>query len=66
MVRKSDQTRRVNERRAEQLQIRQALARTPDSKPLACKCSVTADDVRTGREHERAAIAAAEREARRA
>ena len=65
MTRQSDITRAANERRAEQLQIRAALARTPDSKPRAWKCSITAADVRTGREYERAAIAAAEREAAR-
>ena len=63
MTRKSDQTRMANERRAEQLQIRAALARTPESKPRAWKCSITPADVHTGREYERAAIAAAEREA---
>ena len=65
MTRQSDITRAANERRAEQLQIRAALARTPESKPHSRKCSITHADVRTGREYERAAIAAAEREAAR-
>lgn len=65
MTRKSDLTRRANEQRAERLQVSAALARTPESKPHAWKSTITPADVRTGREYERAAIAAAERESAR-
>jgi hypothetical protein len=67
MTRKSDQTAAANRRAALRVLVLEALARTPVRTPGAreWKCEITADDVRTGREYERAAIAAAEREAAR-
>jgi hypothetical protein len=66
-MRKSDQTAAANRRAALRVLVLEALARTPVRTPGAreWKCEITPDDVRTGREYERAAIAAAEREAAR-
>jgi hypothetical protein len=65
MMRKSDQTAAANRRAALRVLVLEALARTPVRTPREWKCEITADDVRTGREYERSAIAAAEREAAR-
>jgi hypothetical protein len=61
MTRKSDLTRRANDLRAEKILLRAALARTPESKPHAWKCSTTMEDIRMGREYERQLIAEAQR-----
>jgi len=71
MTRPSDLTRRDNERELERRMVRAALCVQPKrvstltGAQVFWRSEITPADVRTGREYERAAIAAAEREARR-
>lgn len=67
MTRKSDLTAAASRRSDLRAKVLAALARVPVRGPFAhdWKCEITASDVRAGREYERAAIAAAEREAAR-
>lgn len=72
MTRKSDETRKANEWALERRMVREALS-VPPKHPeptltgvrVFWKSEITPADIRMGREYERAAIAAAEREARR-
>ena len=72
MMRKSDETRKANERALERRMVREALSVQPKrpapgltAVQVFWRSEITPADCRIGREHERAAIAAAEREAAR-
>jgi len=72
MTRKSDETRKTNERALERRMVLDALrvqpkrqVPAPTGMQVFWRSEITPSDIRIGREYERAAIAAAEREAAR-